>query len=691
MPEIRFTLLGAPRLEGNGKPIEVDTRKALALLAYILLEDQPQSRDTLAALLWPESDQSSARAALRRTLSTLRKALTDDIIDFGREIIALEPDSGLWCDVREFQAKLHDCRQHGHDENQVCPRCQSPLEQAASLYTDDFMAGFSLRDSAEFDDWQFFQADRLRSQLASVLERLVSLNEGPQDYSTAIDNARRWLTLDFLNEAAHRSLIRLYALNDQRNAALRQYRECVRILDEELGVPPLEETAEVYNAAKENKLEVLRAVQPQSMEVHHPPGKLVVSAPRSTTEKHIPLVGRSGEMRQLSDLYANSGSRGAFAVVTGEAGIGKTRLAQEFNESLHNLGASILTARCYAGESNLAYTPLIDLLRQGIGNAGATPWWQGLNRRLLSEVSLIVPELADIIPDLPAPQQTEVPAAQTRFYESVCQVLEALVGGNTPGVMFIDNLEWADDSSLELLAYLARRLPRRPIFLLICWQTEASPQMTILEQVLTDAVRQGYGLHLSLSPLQPAQVHQIIEQAVQGETQFKPSFIDQLVNESEGVPYFLVEYLQAALEGEIDAGQTADEWPVPTGLRGMLHNRMANLSGTSLQVLQAAAVIGRTFDVGLLQTASGRTEDEIVRGVEELLSRSLIREIPSVPAADLPNGAYDFKHDQVRALVLEEISLVRSQLLHRRVASALEEHKQAQTPRMQYGQIAYHY
>ncbi|MFN2153402.1 MAG: hypothetical protein ACK2T5_17505, partial [Anaerolineales bacterium] len=148
MPETCLYLFGAPRLEVQDQPAVIDTRKALALLAYLLIENQPQSRDTMATLLWPESDQSAARAALRRTLSPLRKALSPELIDFGRELIAIHPGGDFWCDVIDFQAQLAECRSHGHAEDQTCPRCLAPLQKAAALYQDDFMAGFSLRDTA---------------------------------------------------------------------------------------------------------------------------------------------------------------------------------------------------------------------------------------------------------------------------------------------------------------------------------------------------------------------------------------------------------------------------------------------------------------------------------------------------------------------------------------------------------------
>jgi len=684
MADYRFYLFGTPRLEYQNESVAIDTRKALALLAYLLIEGQPQSRDTLAALLWPDSSQSSARAALRRTLSPLRNALNEELAEFGRDILVVYPEAGLWCDVIAFQERLEGCHQHGHGSNEVCPRCLNLLQEAADLYTADFMAGFSLRDSAAFDDWQFFETDRLRRELASVLERLVTIHHDQGDFPPAIDIARRWLGLDPLNEAAHRALIYLYAKNGQRNAALRQYRECVRFLDEELGVAPLPETTQLYETAKENRIElhvsgalVVETDRPHMMEKE--------TAPRITSP--IPLIGRADEWERLTQIYEGLRQNGVLAALIGEPGSGKTRLAQEFIATLQNRGAVTLAGRGYAGESNLAYTPIIDLLRQGLALSNDQNWWQGLHPRWLSEITLLLPELSTIIPEIAPAQPVDGPGALTRFYEGICQTLTALVRGPLPGLIFVDNLEWVDESTLDLLAYLARRLQGRPLMLMVAGQGG----MPMFEQALNDAERQGIGLSLSINPLSAEQSLEFIEVFENPDQRFSSDFKQQLVEISQGYPSFLVEYLQAALEGEIQTDMVDNHWPLPAGLRAMLHARLVNLSGSATQILQAAAVIGRAFESDLLQLVSGRNEDEIIQGIEELLSRNLIREVPVQVGLSQTVARYDFKQEQIRALVLEDSSLVRQRLLHRRVAEALVEQTHTPAQRTQSGQIAYHF
>ncbi|MFL7892696.1 MAG: AAA family ATPase [Anaerolineales bacterium] len=694
MPGYELYLFGAPHLEHQDQPVSLDTRKALALLAYLLLTGEPQSRDTLATFFWPESGQKSARAALRRTLSALRGGVSEEFLDFGREIIAFHPGSDFWCDVISFQSRLDEIHEHGHPPEQVCERCLIPLQEAAELYKADFMAGFSLRDSAAFDDWQFFEADRLRRELAGVLERLVSIYHTRKDFQTALDTARRWLTLDLLNEAAHRALILLYAQSGQRNAALRQYRECVRILDQELGVPPLEETTQLYEAVKENRFKGMgssKYMAGPGMPSYQEPDGVAPERDLTFPIADDPLIGRREELEALSNLYGQIDQDGVFAAITGEIGVGKSHLARKFIAQMERRGAKTLSVRCFAGESNLAYTPLIDLLRQGIARAGDRRWWQRLNPHWLAEISLLVPEISGLASEITAPKPTSEPGAQTRFFDAVCQALITLVQGNSPGILFIDNLEWADESTLDLVAYLARRLRGRPIMLLTAWGSEAQLTTIALDQLMMDTMLQGNGIHIALSPLQPDQARQLIEKFEPEDRVFSDSFKDHLTDITDGLPMMLVEYLQAALQGEFSIEMDAEYWPVPTGLRGLLQTRLAGLRSTAHQLLQAAAVIGHTFDIDLLQSTSGRSEEEIIQGIEELLAQNLVQEISDQNENGPTTLRYDFKHEQVREMLLEDLSLGRSRLLHRRAAEALEEYQRFYKIHPLSGQIAYHF
>jgi len=211
MSRLNLYLLGPPRIELDDEPVQVDTRKATALLAYLALTRERQRRDALVNLLWPESDQSHARAALRRTLSALRKALAGDWLDAEREDVALNPDADIWLDIDQFHGHLQECHTHGHPASDVCAACLPPLTAAAALYRGDFLSDFGLRDSFNFDDWQFFQTEGLRRELVEALGRLVRCYSAQGDLESAIRYARQWLELDRLNEVLLYPLRKLFS------------------------------------------------------------------------------------------------------------------------------------------------------------------------------------------------------------------------------------------------------------------------------------------------------------------------------------------------------------------------------------------------------------------------------------------------------------------------------------------------
>ena len=251
MPQLTIRLLGPPRVDLAGAPIDLHSHKALALLAYLAVTQQPHGRAKLATLFWPEQGESRALAYLRHTLWTLRKALGDGWFDSEGETISLPPHPALWIDVAVFLAHLAAARQ----PNGVSGATDlSALQAAIDLYRDDLLAGFTLRDSPAFDDWHFFESEGLRQQLANALQQLVAGYNARGDYEAALPFARRWLALDPLHEPAHQQVMQLYAWGGQRSAALRQYQECVRLLRTELAAPPSAETTELFQRIQANRL-----------------------------------------------------------------------------------------------------------------------------------------------------------------------------------------------------------------------------------------------------------------------------------------------------------------------------------------------------------------------------------------------------------------------------------------------------
>ncbi len=639
---LRVALLGPPLIERDGRSVEVDTRKAIALLAYLVVTGRAHRREALAALLWPEIDRERAGRVLRRTLSTLRHAVGEEWLAIDRSTVVFVPGSAD-VDITRAAELVASCERHGHPRSTICPACLAPLEAAMALHRGPFLEGFALRDSAQFDDWQFFTAEEVRRDLAGLLERLAHARTATGDLDGAISVARRWLALDPLHEPAHRELMRLYAWNDQHAAALRQYRECVRILDRELSVEPLEETTALYREISSRQLSPAQSPTPV-----HPTRPAV----RGALAISRPFVGRDSEREALLTAVERAQPDGILAVVEGEAGIGKTRLVTEVLADLRLASHRSIVARCYEGESGLAYGLIADALQAAL-ERGEPGWLDAVADHALAEATRLLPELGALRPGLPVPPPLEDPGAPARLVDGLARVLAGALVGAGPGVLVIEDAQWADESSLDILTHLVRRLRGRPLAVVLTWRSEAVGRAHRLRRLLAEARRDGVATSLTLDRLDADDVRLLVTAAAPDAA----ALALRVHAETEGLPLLVVE-LVAALATD----PTALDGPLPSGAREVFLARLDEVSETAGQVLATAAVIGRSFDLEVVREASGRGEEETAGALEELGAHAIVAEL---------NGTYDFTHAQLRALAYDETSLARRRLLHRRVAGAL--------------------
>jgi DNA-binding SARP family transcriptional activator len=631
-PRLSIALLGAPLVEVDGRPLVVDTRKATALLAYLAVTDRPVRRDTLAGLLWPETDPERARSALRRTLSTLRSALGGRWLVSDRDVVRLDRED-LSLDVAELRRLTAECATHGHDPRETCDRCLDPLRDAVALDRGPFLAGFGLRDSVEFDDWQQLVGEELRREVGDCLDRLADVLTERGEHAEALSLTLRRLRLDPLHEPAHRRVIAAYAASGDRSSALEQYRECVRLLDRELGVRPLDDTTALYHAIVEGRVAGTAAA-----------ATAAVPAPPAPEDDPV-LVGRSREWAALQQAHEDVGPDGRLVVVAGEAGIGKTRLGEELLASVGSAGDAVIGARCFQDEATLEYGVVGQLARAAVALAGAPPddaWWRDEAARLLPELGRAPAEALDSV------------ATQARFYEALCELLDSFVRTTEKAVAFVDDVHWADEASLGLLAYLARRLRGRPLLLMLSLRPEDTTPGDGASRLLAEARRDRRATVLAPRRLSVDDVAELVR-ARGGATDLS----ERLHRETQGVPFFVVEYLEA-----IARDPDAASWPLPGGVRDLLAARLATLDELAAQVVAAAAVLGRSFDTDTIRDTSGRTDEETVAALDRLVARGVL-----VEASD---GTLDFRHEQTRELAAGQMTLARRRLLHRRAAAALD-------------------
>jgi predicted ATPase/DNA-binding SARP family transcriptional activator len=371
MSRLKLLLLGTPQIERDHTLVQVDTRKAIALAAYLAVTGEVHSREALAAFLWPDYDQERGYANLRRTLWSLNNGIGEEWLDVDRDSVSLRRDAGDFrLDVESFKALVATREDHAFPVGETRSDCIARLTEAVSVYRGDFMAGFTLRDSPPFDEWQFFEAEALRSELARALEQLVNLHVAESSFGEAAEHARHWLSLDPLHEPAHRALMRLYAWSGQRAAALRQYQTCIRILKEELGVGHEEETELLHEAIQTRQL-----APPQTPPAAPPPAAWPEERRHDIPVPTTPFVGRKEELAEVARLLANPDCR--LLTLVGPGGVGKTRLALKtaldhansfehgvFFVPLAPLGSSDFLLPTLASALNLASHLQEDPLRQ---------------------------------------------------------------------------------------------------------------------------------------------------------------------------------------------------------------------------------------------------------------------------------------------------------------------------------------
>lgn len=316
MPYLALFFMGQPRIELNGATVKVPLKKALALLSYLAVSNESHSRDTLAALFWPEYNQDAAFNTLRVNLHALRKVFGEEWFCVDRDQIGLTSNSNVWVDVHHFHKLMAECQSHSHSATDACVDCIRPLTEAVQLYRGNFLAGLTLQGSPPFDDWQRFQSGTLLQEMLSALKRLVYCHSAQGEFSQAITYAQQWLAFDPFDEPAHQMLMRLYAWSGQRNAALNQYREYVHTLEKELGESPPESIEKLYQAIKEYRL-------PPPPTVTNLPWR----APRAVTPvvSASPFLGRERELADIAQILRDPACR--LLSLVGPGGIGKTRLA----------------------------------------------------------------------------------------------------------------------------------------------------------------------------------------------------------------------------------------------------------------------------------------------------------------------------------------------------------------------------
>jgi DNA-binding SARP family transcriptional activator len=639
---LEITLIGDIALGGEGdeprRPIGgANARVALARLT--LERSQGVTSEQLAEALWPDGLPATWGSALRMTMSRVRSFLKgalgptapDPIVaQAGRYRWQLPEGVSLHVDVEDAERALAAAREaltSGDEES-----AYRDASHAATRLRGPFLAG---RHGAWVDE----QRDRLSDLMVAALEVASQAAATSGDAATALALADDAVERAPLRESAHRARMRAHVAAGNRAEALLAYQRLRRVLADTLGVDPDEETEAAY-------LQLLgpappsRAAGTRVSSDREPDAGSGASAP-------APFVGREAELAVLGAAWdrAAGGARHV-VVVSGEAGIGKTRLATEAARRVSAQGGLVLFGRCDE-EGIVPYQPIVEALD---GYVAATP---AEELPALDEPARA--ELAAVLPSLGGPRAGGGgPDGRARLFAAVT-TLVASAAADRAVLLVLDDLQWADDDTLLLVRHLLRRSQRdAPVLVIAISRDHDVAPGSVLGDVIHALDRDGWVRRLPLAGLEESDVRALVRRSVPIPRD-QVSLTRRLLAETAGNPFLVTEMLRAPLDADA---------PIPVGVQELVAGRLGRLGDAASDLLRAAAVAGARFELDLVAAAAGLDDAATLDGLDAALGSGLVAEETA--------EHYRFPHDIVRRTLVAQLSGARRRALHARLADAIE-------------------
>lgn len=640
-------------LEGRGVAGDLRGRQARLVVAYLVTRRQrPVARSELITLLWPDRAPKDPQGDLRPVLSGVRRALGPGVLQ-GREHLRLDLPEPAWVDTELAAAAVENARVAAGRNDWRAAREHALT--ALELLQSSFLSG----DEAEWLDSRRRELEELQLESLEWTAR-GALAAGGTENGAAQRAARELIARAPFRETGHRLLMELLAAGGDVAEALRVYDRLRVRLRDELGTAPAPELQALHQRLLRGELETPADRPPQAPM----PASLRRSASRGT------FVGREAHLERLEELWeATVQGRPEPVLLAGEPGIGKTRLAAEFAAVIHARGATVLYGHC--DEDALGrYQPFVEALGEWV-SATAPEVLSARAGALAPELAALVPELARRLRDVRAPQRADPELERYRLLDAVRELV-GMIAGAAPLLLVLDDLHWADQGTLRMLRYLLRAPGSMPVMILATYREAEPGPAHALATMLDDLRREQRHARLRLDGLDEREAAALVEsragQPPAGE------LLRAIHEETSGNPFFIEAVVQDLTERDrlrSDAepfvpALAVDEIGIPEGVKEVIRRRLAHLGDGAVRALRIASVVGRDFELRVLEQVAGETGDELAEVLEDAVTARLVEELAGEP------GRFRFYHALVRAALYDDLTAARRARLHRRVGEALE-------------------
>ncbi|HYF66298.1 MAG TPA: AAA family ATPase, partial [Herpetosiphonaceae bacterium] len=625
--DLAIYLFGELCVEIGGAPVKLNVPpKTIPLWVYLLLKRHASvSRTDLAARIWPDIPKAKARANLRRHLHHLQRMLPPHrpglpwLIHDG-EHIQWNPDADYWLDVGEFERLMaHNAR----------------LDQAVALYTGDVLPYLD-------DEWVFFERERLRLVYLTLLDSLVNYATARGDYAQAMTYAVRLVSQDPHREDASCRLMRLQYQAGDRAGVFAEYERLVTSLKQDLGLEPLPETVIFYKRLCQNDLPALDGCDLRAVGSYG-----IVD--------RLPFAGRNLEMAQMKSWWSQAvRGRGSVVLVQGQAGIGKTRIADELAAAVDPAWASVLRGTVTFGEP-LSYQPILMALRAALPRLDT----HALPRLRAATLMAVLPELKELYPDVQPLPVRDGDIDRKRLFDALVHCFFSLAKAR-PTLLIVEDMHWAGAATWAFLEYMAQQITPVPILVLVTCRDGEHLQNIAAQKAIARMGKRSMLRQLSLGPLAEPTIAGLLATASVPGAEVH-TIAPLLYRISGGHPFFLGQLISHLAEG-------ASPRDLPHDIHTVMRQRLDRLSPEAQQLAAVAAVIGTAFDIELLCEAGDWSESVLQPLVAELTERQLIREAGISAGYD-----YLFGHHVIQMAIYNRIPVATRARLHSRIGDLLEQ------------------